>query len=216
MKKAFWILLLGCAGFSVALTSTPVQAAVDYEELTYDDLVSQLSERRENANREKSRSGQVRRHLGLGIVNTWSQVSAEGRTYSPSLNGFEVSSGVDLNSELVRGEFSFRNFFEKNTGSQSATLREIGAGVQFRRPLEKGWNAKFGGGFAVRFLHFADSALSADVDQTSSMLIAGAGVEYRMSPAVAFGGDLSTRLPFGTTTADRNSIDLALKLDTSF
>jgi hypothetical protein len=216
MKKALLFLTSVGLGFSLSLSPTKVQASsTDYEELTYDDLVSQLSEKKDIATQKKSRA-QVNNHVGLGIVNTWTQVVSDGKTYRPNMNGFELSTGVDLNSDRVRGEFAFRNFFEKSNGDQTGSLRELSAGLQFRRELNSVWRSKFGGGFSIRMLSFSAAADNVSEEVMSSMLMAGAGIEARMSSTVALGADLSTHFPFGTTTADRNSIDLGLKLDTTF
>lgn len=198
------------------LVPTKVLAASEYEELTYDDLVSQLSEKHDQATQKKAQPQSVHSHLGLGISNTWSEVSSQGHTFRPGMNGFELTSGMDLNSELLRGQVGFRNFFERDTGTQTSSLHELDAGLQIRRPVSATWDSTFTGGFAIRMLRFKDSATGVDVDDTSSMLMASGGLETRLSPSVAFGGEISTRVPFGTPTADRNSIDLGLKLDTTF
>ena len=72
------------------------------------------------------------------------------------------------------------------------------------------------GGLGIRQLQYTDSSRRLNIDATSAMLMAGAGLETRLSSSVAVGGDVSLRLPFGTTTDDKDSLDFAIKLDTTF
>jgi len=208
-----WLCFLVASLLFAPLAPTKVLAK-EYEEVTYDDLVNQLSERREQANKKNS-AGPAKSHLGLGILNSWTQISRNGKSATVNPSGFSLSTGVDLNSEAMRGELEFRNFSSLGTGSQTGSLREIAGTFQFRNPLNKTWQSKFGGGLALRLLRFSDSQ-GLDVDDTSSMFIASGGMEARLSPAVAIGGDLSTHFPFGSATSDRSSIDLGIKLDTTF
>ena len=196
-----------------------VQAAKggDYEELTYDDLVTELSEKRDKTALSKTKNGPGRTHLGLGMTNSFNEIQTNGKTYTTNLTGYELSTGLDLNQENVRGELGFRFLPESQSGSESASLNELNAGLQFRRDLNARWRSKFMGGLGFRFLNFSDSSNRASVQETSSMIIGAAGLESKLSSNVALGGDVSLRMPFfGSSTPDKNSLSFGLKLDTSF
>lgn len=212
-----WICFFTAAFLLINLHSTKVLAAVsDSEELSYDDLVSELSEKREKSQKKNATRGPVQSHLGLGILNSYNEISEHGETSQASSSGFAISTGMDLNSELVRGELEFRNYSSMGSGSQSGTMREFAGGLHFRRPVSDRWQMKFGGGLALRMLNFSDTSKGIDVDDTSSMFHLGAGVEAKLSQTVALGGGLTTHFPFGTATSDRRSVDMGVKLDTSF
>jgi len=151
------------------------------------------------------------------MTNSYNQINTGGRTYNTNLTGYELSTGLDLNSDKMRGEVAFRLSPESQSGTESAALKEFGGSLQYRRELNARWRAKFMGGLGFRFLNFSDKATRADVQETSSMLMGGAGLEARLSQNIAIGGDAAVRTPFfGTSTPDKNSLSFGLKLDTSF
>lgn len=212
-------ILLTALAISLSTFSwSKVQAARgdDYEEMGYDDLVNELSQKRDQTNKAQKR-GPGRTHLGLGMTNSWNQIQTAGKTYTANITGYELSTGMDLNQENVRGELAFRFMPESQSGSESASLNEINAGLAFRRDLNARWRSKFMGGLGFRFLNFSDSSNRASVQETSSMLLGAAGLESKLSANVALGGEISLRTPFfGSSTPDKNSLSMGLKLDTSF
>lgn len=216
-KHVFTLLIALTVSLSI-LPWSKVQAARgdDYEEMSYDDLVNELSQKRDQSSKAQKR-GPARSHLGLGMTNSWNQIQTAGKSYTANITGYEISTGMDLSQENVRGELAFRFMPETQNGSESASLNEINAGLGFRRDLNARWRTKFMGGLGFRFLNFSDSSNGANVQETSSMLLGSAGLESKLSANVALGGDLSIRTPFfGSSTPDKNSISMGLKLDTSF
>lgn len=211
MKKTFITLALLLS----STFSTKVQAAADYDEMTYDDLVHELSEKKDRSV-AKTRRKDFPTHLGLGILQTWGQVSGNGKSYSRAQSGFEVSSGMDLNSDRARAEVAFRNYAETTSGELRGALREINTNFQFRREMNATWSSLLKGGIAIRLLQFEGASEKVTINETSSMFLAGAGLESRLSPTVSIVGDATLRSPFGSSTSDRNSFDIGVKLDTQF
>ena len=202
--------------FTLFFLSFPTKVlATEYEELTYDDLVSQLSTKKDQEIK-RSRPTSIKSHLSMGLLNSWTQIGSRGDTITRNLNGYEIATGTDLNSDRVRGEVGLRYYPENHGGSDVTSLRELGGNLQFRNDFSAKWQSKFMGGLALRQLQYADSSRRVDVDTTSAMLMAGAGLETHLSPSVAIGGDVSARLPFGTSTEDKNALDFGIKMDTTF
>ena len=201
--------------FALFLLSFPTKVlATEYEELTYDDLVTQLSTKKEQEVK-KSHPSSIKSHLSVGLLNTFTQIGAND-TVTRNLNGYEIAMGTDLNSDRVRGEAGLRFYPENHGGSDSTSLKELGGNLQFRTDFNAKWDSKLMGGLGIRQLQYTDSSRRLNIDATSAMLMAGAGLETRLSSSVAVGGDVSLRLPFGTTTDDKDSLDFAIKLDTTF
>lgn len=199
-----------------ALTHAKVQNS-DYEELTYDDLVTQLSQKQDQTLAKKNSRGMNTTYLGLGMISSFNQFQAKSNNYNINLNGYEISTATNLKNDLWRAEAIFRLFPQTESGSSTSSLKEIGGNLQYRRDLNTTWRSKFFGGMSFRFLDFTDSSRSVDVQETSSMLLGGAGLEAKLSSNVALGADSSLRFPFfGSSTPDKTSISFAFKLETSF
>lgn len=204
----------------ITIISLGTQAKVqgsDYEELTYDDLVTQLSQKRDQSSLKKNRQGLSTTYFGLGMVSSLNQLQASGHNYSPSMTGYEFSSGTSLNSEAMRAEANLRFYPQTQAGSETTSLKELGGTIQHRKDLNARWRSKFYGGLSFRFLDFSDSFHQVSIQEISSMLLGGAGIEAKLSSNVSLGGDASLRIPFfGSSTPDKNSLSFGLKLDTSF
>ena len=110
--------------FALFLLSFPTKVlATEYEELTYDDLVTQLSTKKEQEVK-KSHPSSIKSHLSVGLLNTFTQIGANDTVTRPRrsrpsiLSGKSRGFGFDY-SERARWKFAIPNRFQREVGQQT-------------------------------------------------------------------------------------------------
>ncbi len=90
---------------SLSLFSTPtlVQAANsdgksdEYEEVSYDDLLNELSAKKKHLTKKQESSfDDVRLHAGIGYSNTFTNIAAQNQNFNRHASGIQLSLGMDL------------------------------------------------------------------------------------------------------------------------
>lgn len=210
-----WIVLLCAILIPTIVQASWGTASTDTEELTYDDLVNELS--RKNR-RMKSRAGQgdpfetVKIHAGIASVSSFSTFVFGGRSHSRYQNGMQIAVGVDLFSDVWFAETAWRNFGETRSGLETHYLRELDLKIGYKNHLEGPWKYRLQTGLAQRHLRLDDPSRDLRIDQTMPGLYLSAGAMANLSPIVSMGFDVSGRSPVVGETVDKGSVDLSIEL----
>lgn len=205
---------------AAALFSTPtlVQAAApdsEYEEVSYDDLLNELSAKKRSVSRSSDSLDNVRLHAGIGYTNSFTNISANKQNYNRHANGIQLSLGMDLFSPNWYSEGVFKNYGVTGTGSEELSLRELDLKIGYTNTLESIWSYTISSGLSNRFLRFTDSAKRVSVDETTPSLIISTGFNARVHKYISLGAEISAHSAMVSSTADKNSFDFAFRLTTS-
>jgi hypothetical protein len=211
LQKGFLISIL-------VLASTFVQAATDYEEVSYDDLVNQINKRKnsviENANDPLD---QLKIHAGLGLITSANNFnSGKGNDKVNYQNGFQLSLGIDLFSPNWAAESVLRNFGQARSGTESRSLREFDLKLLHRDLISSAAGYRLGAGIGNRFLKVEDESNGLSVnDNTPTALVFG-GLEAFLKKNLSVGIEAGLRSSMVNSTADKSAMDLTVRLDTYF
>jgi hypothetical protein len=199
------------------LFGTKVQAQ-EYEEVSYDDLVRQISSKKSKVVEQKtSILDDITLHAGVGLVTSSMNVSESNRNLQMQMQGFQISLGVDLFSPNFVAEGAIRNFGTGASGDESRTFRELDLKVFYRSlPSSNIGNVgyRFGAGLGTQYLTVSDP--SNQINEATPASILFAGIETNLSKNFGVGAELGYRSSLLSSSADRDSVDLMLRLDTYF
>jgi hypothetical protein len=201
-------------------TSTLVQAASDargdYEEVNYDDLLTELSAKKKViTKKDTSDLDDVRLHAGIGYANSFTNISAENQNFNRHANGIQLSVGMDLFSPHWYSEGVFRNYGQTTSGTEEFSLREIDLKLGYTNKLESIWSYTVSAGLSNRFLKFSDASKGINVDETTPSLVVGTGFMAQVHKNLSLGAEVGARSALVNRTADKNSFDFAFRLTTS-
>ncbi len=188
----------------------------DYQEVSYDDLVNELSAKKKSVTREQNSAfDDVRLHAGVGYVNGFSNISAGDQNISRHSNGIQLSLGMDLMSPNWYSEVVFKNYGVSATGTEELSLREFDLKIGYAANLKDIWSYTLSSGISNRFLSFKDSARNISVDNTTPSLIISSGFQARLTKNLSLGAELSAHSAMVNQTSDKNSFDFAFRLNTT-
>lgn len=208
------MLLISFMTFPTLVQATDISS--DYEEVSYDDLVNELKQRKQTITRaETSSFDEVRLHAGIGYTNSFTNISANNQNYNRHATGIQLHIGMDLFSENWYSEGVFKNYGVTSYGTEEMTLREVDLKLGYTNKLDSLWNYSISSGLSNRFLHFSDSIRSVDLDNTTPSLIIATGFSAQVHKNFSIGAELTSNMPIVNRTADKNSFDFAFRLTTS-
>lgn len=212
-------LALGLA-LTAGLWTVPAQASDDYEELSYQDLVDQLREKRRRISQPRTRPthpmDEISLHANLALATNMSSFSVGGRNVSTAMNGFQIGLGIDLFSPDWRSELALRNFGTRETGNQSQSLRELDLKVYHRTKWADRLSYRLGSGLSTRYIRYSDTARNIHLSEESPNLMLLGGIDSEITPGLSMGAELGARTALADQNIDRNSLDFMLRVETSF
>lgn len=217
--KTFKAILFVLISFFLTVIPTFVQAATsssDYEEVSYDDLLNELSAKKESLKQDQNSSfDTIRLHAGIGYVNSFTNIAAQKQNFNRHANGIQLSLGMDLFSPNWYSEGIFRNYGLTSSGSEEFTLREFDLKVGYTNSLEKNWSFHVSSGLSNRFLQFKNPEKNIDVDSTTPSLVVSTGFSAQVHRNLSLGAEVSAHNAVIGRTADKNSFDFAFRINTS-
>lgn len=198
------------------LTPTMVWAASgkDYEEVSYDDLLNELTSKKQKIQKETS-TDTPHLHAGIGYANSFSNISTNGSNYSRHATGIQLSAGTDLISPEWYAEGIFRNYGSNSDGNEDFSLRELEAKIGYTNLLKDVWHYSISSGVSNRFLKFTDNSRGINVDESTPALVISTGIYAQVHRNLSVGAEVSGRTAMVNKTADQNSFDFAFRLNTS-
>ena len=86
--------------------------ANEYEELSYEDLVEQISRKKQKVIRQTETNplDDIQLHAGIGLITALNTMSVGDRSFARTMQGFEISMGIDLFSRFWTSEAVLRTF----------------------------------------------------------------------------------------------------------
>lgn len=212
--KTLGLLFLGL----VLVYAGSAKAATETEEVTYDDLVNQLQQRRKRVERSTADHplDHLQIHAGVGLATSTNKLDIPESRGERTLHGFQISVGIDLFSPEWVSEFVLRNFGTTERGSETRSLREIDLRAFYRTPLSKQLGYRLGAGLGTRYFRFSDSRLRVSRGEETPCFVGFGGFESYLSSQVSLGVELGARTALVDRSIDRSSFDLMVRLDTFF
>jgi len=196
--------------------STLAQAAV-MEEVSYDDLVNQLSQKRQSiATPDTDPFDSIKIHAGFGLIGSANKVNVEGDNATKWQSGFQISLGVDLFSPHWGAEGDVRNFGQARSGTETRSLREYDLKFFHRNHFSQTAGYRVGAGVGTRYLKIDDEVNGVFIQDNTPTAVLFGGIDAYASKGLSFGIEAGWRNSMINATADRNAMDLTLRLDTYF
>ncbi len=188
----------------------------DYQEVTYDELLNELSTKKSKITQEKSSPfDEIMIHAGIGFLNSYSEFKVNGENLNRFQSGMQLALGIDLFSNNWYSEGVFKNYGITTQNSEDITLREIDLKIGYKDMINNVWSYSFGPGIANRMLKISDTRRNIDINESSPSFLLTGGIQAHPNKNIAIGLEANARSAFVNNTADRSSYDLALTITTS-
>ena len=188
-----------------------------FEEVTYEDLLTQLSQKKSLLqSNNNSPFDKIMFHAGFGLITSAATVKIDGREQNKYQNGFQISLGVDLFSDVWAAEGVIRNFGTSYSGSETRSLREFDLKVLYRNRLNAESGLRYGAGLGTRYFKITDDASGLAINDATPVTTLFGGMDTYLSKSLSLGVEVGARAAMITRTIDKNSIDVTLRLDTYF
>jgi hypothetical protein len=210
------ILLLAASLISGSAAATE---ADQYEEVTYENLVQRISEKKNQITRSSNPSSSLETlmiHAGFGLISSVNSVNIDNRETLKSQNGFQLSLGIDLFSENFIAEGALRNFGQSTSGSETRSLREFDLKLTYQDKFANKSGFHIGSGLGTRIFKLSDPASNRNINDTTPSILLVGGLDAFVSKNFSLGFELGWRTALVTSTIDKNSMDGTLRLDTFF
>ncbi len=179
-----------------------------------DDLTSRQSTRTQRNLPPPDVLSDVNIYLGAGWVNTFFQpVHSDSQSVLWN-SGVVLTLGIDLFSTRWMAEGSLKNFGTTTQGLHEYQLKDFD--LKLVRQSAPGWpvRSRWGLGVGGRYLEHRGPEGSSSYSTPYAMALAG--LSAVLSSHLQIGAEVAARTSLIQETVDRNSVDLALKLDTFF
>ncbi|PWU21937.1 MAG: hypothetical protein C5B49_01865 [Bdellovibrio sp.] len=219
LMKVFCLILFCALFFGLALISPVARAQSETDELSYEDLVDQLHRKRRNVERTGNKNhtlDQLTMHAGLGLITSFNGLEVNDRRTARSLNGFQISVGIDLFSEQWVSEFVLRNFGTTQGPTETRSLREVDLTVDHRDSLADQLGYRIGGGLGTRYFRLSDTVSNVSLSDDTPCIVAFGGLEKRLNRQFSLGAELGLRSSLSDRSFDKSSLDFMVRLDTFF
>ncbi len=211
--------LLLTLSLALLFALSPKVQADEYEEVTYDDLVSQIGRSKSQlTNRQETTADfeSLQIHAGFGLVTTATTINYQGANNLKYQNGFQLSMGIDLFSSNWATEGVIRNFGQVTSGTETRSLRELDLKIVFRSTPERRLGLRAGAGMGTRYFKLTDDFNGVVINDTTPTAVAFAGFDIYASQNMSFGIETGIRSAMVASTTDKNSVDATFRLDTFF
>lgn len=201
------------------LTYTPtlVWAArvSDYKEVSYEDLLNELTIKKTKLQRENESFYNPHRHMGIGYANSLTNIYTKEHALSHQATGIQISAGTDLVNANWYAEGIFRNYSAYTNISEDFSLRELEGKIGYTNTIETIWHYTLSSGLSQRFLRLNDNKLNLSINEATPSLVISTGFFAQVHKNLSVGAEASCRTAIVNRSADQNSFDIALRLNTS-
>lgn len=200
---------------SLLLTTPTIVLAAEYEEVSYDELVTELHNKtRAQKTSIRDDFDDVRILAGIGFVTGFTNISTAQQNFTRSASGIQLALGMELFSPNWYSEGVFKNFGTQNNGDEELSLRDIDLKIGFKSDVQRSYSYNIAAGISNRFMTFSKGLHISAKETTPAMMIAS-GLQAHIHKNISVGVELSARSSFVNSSADKNSVDLAFRLNTS-
>ena len=151
-------------------------------------------------------------HAGFGLISGVNSIS-DSYKYQ---NGFQLSLGIDLFSPFWAAEGVIRNFGTARSGTESRTIKEFDLKVLHKQKVSGQIGFRVGAGLGTRYLKLNDDANNVAINDTTPTALFFGGLDGYVSKNFSLGIEVGARNSLVSNTADKNSLDATVRMDTYF
>jgi hypothetical protein len=207
-----WILLL-----SVSVTGLCF-AAPTYEEVGYESLLQELSQKRQRqTSNNEDPFESILLHANIGLVTSMTSLHLQGADTQRFQNGMQIGLGIDLFSSYWSAEVQFRNYGLQNNGTETRGLREFDLNLNYMTaPRSAPTSFRITAGLGTRYYKLVDPFHNYNIEQTTPSFLGGLGMDLHLNKFLSAGFQIGARTSMVSNTIDKNSLDAAFRIDTSF
>ncbi|MGE0632841.1 MAG: hypothetical protein AB7O96_10550 [Pseudobdellovibrionaceae bacterium] len=193
---------------------TLAQAAdSDYEEISYENLLNQLSIKKPKTP-TRSVIDDTKIHAGIGYIGSTVGLRIGNHEFYRFQDGLQLNLGMDLFSPHWGAELAFRNFGQNKSRKDTLALREFDLKIYKQGENSAGVGYRIGGGLASRYLKFESEEGTIRESTPSSILFAA--LTTQVTEQVNFVLEGSYRASLVGETIDKRGADFGLLFDTEF
>lgn len=182
----------------------------------YDSIVGDLSSRTSARNDDLLNLDAMKLHAGFGMNNTLIDLKSEsGSPDRVTLQGFQISLGIDLFSPNIVTEVALMNFNSEVKDDYKYSLKEFDIKTYYRHHLNRIVAVRGGAGLGIRYFEINNpNAGSTDYTNPVAQLLFGA--EAKLGKKLSFVTELSYKNAMSSTSPERSALDLGFRVDGHF
>lgn len=185
-----------------------------YQEVTYEELVSELNTKKSSVER-RQRAPNNEISLGVGYVHSMTQLNIRRNTTERSQNGLQISGSMHLDSPNLYAEGILRNFSGSSLSQEDLQILQMDGRLGFSNSIAALWKYNLFAGFSGRLIQASNATQGYTVNEFTPSITAGAGAMAEIHKNIRLGFEVGGRTSILGKNMDKNSVDFALRLDTS-
>ncbi|WP_413287907.1 hypothetical protein [Bdellovibrio sp. HCB337] len=185
-----------------------------YQEVTYEELVNELNTKKSTVER-KQKAPLSAISLGVGYVHSMTQLNIRHKTSERSQNGLQVAGSMHLDSPNLYAEGVFRNFSGSSITREDLQILQMDGRLGFTNDIVNLWKLNLFTGFSGRLIQASNDQQNYNVNEFTPSLTVGASAMASIHKNVRLGLEVGGRTSILGKNTDKNSVDFALRLDTS-
>jgi len=191
-------------------------AETTYREMTYDDLVQELSEKKAKVEQYNLRQQATKSWMSFGFVTGMAGLNLDGQSTTKYQNGFHLGMAKEMGSANTLFDSHLTYFAPQSNGIERRSLMEISGKFAYRPRISPEVGLRSGLGMALRNWNISNSSKNLQKNDLTPHFLVYTGMEYFPSPTISLGFDASVRTAIDNSNIDRNGVDLALKMNSAF
>lgn len=214
MKKLSTLLALSLILLAQTAFSFDEEDTSSYDD--YDSIIGDLSSHTTARNQEALFDlDTMKLHAGFGFNNTLIDLRSHANAPDKvTLQGFQLSLGVDLFSPNIITEVGLVNYNSESKGSYSYGLKEFDLKTYYRYHLNRIIAMRGGIGLGVRY--FSVDGPEGDQEYTNPVSQILVGGEAKMGKLLSFVTELSYKNSMASNAPERSAVDLTFRVDGHF
>jgi hypothetical protein len=185
-----------------------------YQEVTYEELVNELNTKKSSVE-HKQKAPLNAMSLGVGYVHSFTQLNVNRNTTSRSQNGLQLAASMNLDSPNLYAEGVLRNFSGSTLNQEDLQILQLDGRLGFTTPISSLWKYNLFGGFSGRLIQASNASQNYSINEFTPSITAGAGAMASIHKNIRLGFEVGGRTSILGKNTDKNSVDFALRLDTS-
>jgi hypothetical protein len=202
----------------VQLSSTIVWAlgnlSEGYQEVTYDELVNELNTKKSTVEfKKKVPTNEI--HLGVGYVHSFTQLNVNRSNTERSQNGLQLSASMNLDSPNLYAEGVFRSFSGSTINQEDLQVLQMDGRLGYINTIAVPWKFNIFAGFSGRLVQANNSTQNYSVNEFTPSFTTGLGTMADIHKNIRLGFEVGGRTSILGKNTDKNSVDFALRLETS-
>lgn len=205
-------------GLLIQLSSTMVWAIGNlnegYQEVTYDELVNELNTKKSTVElKKKTPINEI--HLGVGYVHSFTQLNLNRSNTERFQNGLQLSASMNLDSPNLYAEGVFRNFSGSTISQEDLQILQIDGRLGYINAMTALWKFNIFTGFSGRLIQASNSVQNYSVNEFTPSFTTGIGTLAEIHKNIRLCFEVGGRTSILGKNTEKNSVDFALRLDTS-